>query len=142
MKIAIASDHAGLELKKILKKHLEDKNIEVNDLGPYSTDSVDYPDYAKKLCKEVTDGNARFGIAICGTGIGMSIACNKVKGIRASLCSEPLSAKYTRLHNDSNVLVLGARVIGEELAKYILDVYLESEYEGGRHQNRIDKLEL
>lgn len=141
MKIAIASDHAGVELKRILKDHIEAKGIEVLDLGPSTIDSVDYPDYAKKLCQQVTEGNATYGIAICGTGVGMSIACNKVNGIRASLCSEPLSAKYTRLHNNSNVLCLGARVIGDELAKYIVDVYLENDFEGGRHQNRIDKLE-
>lgn len=141
MKIAITSDHAGVELKKILKEHIEAKGIEVSDLGPNDKNSVDYPDYAKKLCEKVINKEADFGIAICGTGVGMSIACNKVKGIRASLCSEPLSAKFTRLHNNSNVLCLGARVIGDELAKYIVDVYLENDFEGGRHQTRIDKLE-
>lgn len=141
MKIAITSDHAGVELKSTLKEYIEDKGLQVDDIGPFSTDSVDYPDYAQDMCKKVVDKEVDLGIAICGTGVGMSIACNKVKGIRASLCSEPVSAELTRRHNDSNVLCLGARTIGTELAKGIVDAYLAGEFEGGRHQNRIDKLE-
>lgn len=141
MRIAITSDHAGVELKSALKEYIESKGIEVSDIGPYSTESVDYPDYAKKMCSQVVNEEADLGIAICGTGVGMSIACNKVAGIRASLCSEPISADLTRRHNDSNVLCLGARIIGIELAKGIVDAYLGAEFEGGRHQKRIDKLE-
>lgn len=141
MKIAITSDHAGVNLKKVLKEHVEKKGISVEDLGPYDEQSVDYPDYAKLLTKKVVDKDVDLGIAICGTGVGMSIACNKVRGIRASLCSDTVSAKFTRLHNNSNVLCLGARIIGDELAKAIVDEYLSNEYEGGRHQRRIEKLE-
>lgn len=142
MKIAIASDHAGVDLKKYLKEQMEKKGIDVTDVGPYDKDSVDYPDYAQKMCGLVTSKEADLGIAICGTGVGMSIACNKVPGIRASLCSEAFSAKMTRLHNDSNVLCLGARVTGEEFALDILEAYLEHDFSGEeRHQRRIDKLE-
>lgn len=142
MKLVITSDHAGIELKAILKKHIESKGIEVEDMGPFDDSSVDYPDYAQAMCKEVVEERANLGIAICGTGIGMSIACNKVKGIRASLCSESYSARLTRLHNNSNVLCLGARVTGVELAIDIVDSYLESDFSGDdRHQRRINKLE-
>lgn len=141
MRVALTSDHAGIELKSILIEHLEKKGYEIVDVGPNVKESVDYPDYAHKMCDIIISKEVDLGIAICGTGIGMSIACNKVKGIRASLCSEPYSARLTRNHNDSNVLCLGARVIGEELAKEIVDIYLKAEFEGGRHQNRIDKLE-
>ncbi|MDO4778021.1 MAG: ribose 5-phosphate isomerase B [Tissierellia bacterium] len=141
MRVAFTSDHAGIELKSILIEHLEKKGYEIVDVGPNVKESVDYPDYAHKMCDIIISKEVDLGIAICGTGIGMSIACNKVKGIRASLCSEPYSARLTRNHNDSNVLCLGARVIGEELAKEIVDIYLKAEFEGGRHQNRIDKLE-
>lgn len=142
MKLVITSDHAGIELKEILKDHIEKKGIKVEDLGPFDKKSVDYPDYAHTMCKKIVDGQADLGIAICGTGIGMSIACNKVDGIRASLCSESYSARLTRLHNNSNVLCLGARVIGVELAIDIVDAYLNTNFSGEeRHQRRIDKLE-
>jgi len=141
VKISITSDHAGVELKQELVEFMESMDYEVNDLGPFNTDSIDYPDYAQKMCKTVVDKESDLGIAICGTGVGMSIACNKVKGIRASLCSESYSARLTRQHNDSNVLCLGARVTGVELAKDIVNEYLKAEFEGGRHQRRIDKLE-
>lgn len=141
MKIALTSDHAGVDLKKILGDYIKELGYEIEDMGPFSKESVDYPDYAQKMCENVIEGGANLGIAICGTGIGMSIACNKVKGIRASLCSEPYSSRLTRNHNDSNVLCIGARVVGEELAKEIVKSYLEAEFEGGRHQNRINKLE-
>ncbi len=141
MKISITSDHAGVELKEELVEFIESMGHSVKDLGPFNTDSIDYPDYAQKMCKTVVDKESDLGIAICGTGVGMSMACNKVPGIRASLCSESYSAKLTRQHNNSNVLCLGARVIGVELAKDIVNEYLKAEFEGGRHQRRIDKLE-
>lgn len=142
MKIAIASDHAGLDLKSFLIKHLEEKGIIVEDVGPHERVSVDYPDYAKKMCDLVLSKEADLGIAICGTGVGMSIACNKVSGIRASLCSESYTARLTRLHNDSNVLCLGARVIGEELAMDIVDEYVSTDFSNDeRHIRRINKLE-
>lgn len=142
MKIAIASDHAGLDLKSFLTKHLEKKGISVEDVGPYDYTSVDYPDYAKKMCESVLSKKADLGIAICGTGVGMSIACNKISGIRASLCSESYTARLTRLHNNSNVLCLGARVIGEELAMDIVDEYISTDFSNDeRHIRRISKLE-
>lgn len=142
MKIAIASDHAGLDLKSFLIKHLEEKGINIEDVGPHERVSVDYPDYAKKMCDLVLSKEADLGIAICGTGVGMSIACNKVSGIRASLCSESYTARLTRLHNDSNVLCLGARVIGEELAMDIVDEYVSTDFSNDeRHIRRINKLE-
>lgn len=142
MKIAIASDHAGLDLKSFLTKHLEKKGISVEDVGPYDHTSVDYPDYAKKMCESVLSKKADLGIAICGTGVGMSIACNKISGIRASLCSESYTARLTRLHNNSNVLCLGARVIGEELAMDIVDEYISTDFSNDeRHIRRISKLE-
>ena len=141
MKLGITSDHAGYDMKAMLIEYLESKGHEVIDFGPFSTDSVDYPDFAKKLTQSVVDGETQFGIGICGTGIGMNIACNKQKGIRAALCSDSLSASLTRQHNNANVLNLGARIIGEEIAKDIVDKFLDSEFEAGRHQNRIDKIE-
>ena len=141
MKLGITSDHAGYDMKVMLIEYLESKGHEVKDFGPFSNDSVDYPDYAKKLTKSVVDGESELGIGICGTGIGMNIACNKQRGIRAALCSDSLSASLTRQHNNANVLNLGARIIGEELAKDIVDRFLSSEFEAGRHQKRIDKIE-
>lgn len=142
MNIAISSDHAGLELKSFLIKNLEKKGINMTDVGPYDHNSVDYPDYAKKMCKLVLSKDVDLGIAICGTGVGMSIACNKISGIRASLCSESYSARLTRLHNNSNVLCLGARVIGEELAWNIVEEYISTDFsKDERHIRRINKLE-
>lgn len=141
MKIAIGCDHAGFELKEYIKEVLKEKNIEVIDLGTNSTDSVDYPDYGHAVGEKVRDKKADCGVAICGTGIGISIACNKVKGIRCALCSEPLSAEFARRHNDANVLALGGRLIGKEMAKKILEVFLNTEFEGGRHERRIKKIE-
>lgn len=138
--IAIGSDHGGYELKNHIIKHLEQKGIEICDIGCFSEDSVDYPDIAKKLCAEIVSGKAEKGILICGTGIGISIAANKVKGIRAALCSDVYSAKMCRQHNDANVLCLGGRVTGRELAFMIVDTYLEEKFEGGRHINRINKI--
>ncbi|MGN0018993.1 MAG: ribose 5-phosphate isomerase B [Candidatus Gastranaerophilaceae bacterium] len=140
-KIAIGSDHGGFNLKNTIKKHLENKGYEVQDFGTYSTDSCDYPVYAKAVAKSVAKGENEKGIIVCGSGIGVSIAANKVKGIRAALCHESHSAMLSRLHNNANVLCLGERITGESLALDIVDTWLKSEYEGGRHQKRIDMLD-
>lgn len=140
MKIAIASDHGGLDYKNKIKKHLITKGYDIIDEGTNSNESCDYPDYAKKVGSLVVSGQVERGILVCGTGIGMSIAANKIKGIRAALCSDTFSAHATREHNDSNILCLGQRVIGESLALDIVDTWLNAEFQGGRHQNRIDKI--
>ncbi len=138
--IAIGCDHGGFELKTHIINYLKDKGTELFDFGTYTEESCDYPDIAKKLAKAVAAGEYEKGILICGTGIGISIAANKVKGIRAALCSDVYSAKMTRLHNDANILCLGGRVTGRELAFMICDTFLSQEFEGGRHQTRIDKI--
>lgn len=138
MKIVIGNDHAAVELKNIIREHLESKGIEVINVGTDTNDSCDYPVYGEKVGRAVASGEADLGIAICGTGVGISIAANKVKGVRACVCSEPYSAKLSRMHNNSNVLAFGARVVGSEMAKMIVDTWLEAEYEGGRHQRRVD----
>ena len=140
MKIAVGSDHGGFALKEAVKKHLEAKGIEVEDFGCYSTDSVDYAVYGAKVAHCVADGKADYGVLVCSTGIGISMAANKVKGIRACVCSEPYTAKLSRMHNNSNVLAFGARVVGSELAKMIVDEWLAAEFEGGRHQRRVDMI--
>ena len=140
MKIAIGNDHTALEMKEAVKVYLEEKGYEVLDLGTNSTDSCDYPVYGEKVGRAVVDGEADLGIAICGTGVGISLAANKVKGVRACVCSEPYTAKLSRMHNDSNVLAFGARVVGVELAKMIVDEWLNASFEGGRHQRRVDML--
>lgn len=140
--IGIASDHGGFALKEELKKHLEDMGYELKDYGCFSEESCDYPDYAHKVTDAVLSGECDKGILLCGTGIGMSITANKVKGIRAALCSDCFSAEATRLHNDANVLCLGARVTGPELAFKIADFFLETEFSGDeRHVRRIGKIE-
>ncbi len=141
MKIALGSDHGGYMLKEAVKEHLLSRGYEVEDLGAYSESSVDYPEYGKKVAKYVVEGNAKYGIIICGTGIGISIAANKVKGARAALCHNVWTARLTREHNDANILAMGARVIGEGIALDMVDTFLTTEFEGGRHQNRIDKIE-
>lgn len=138
MKIAMGNDHSAVELKTIIKEHLQGKGYEVLDLGTNSTESCDYPEYGEKVGRAVVSGEADLGIAICGTGLGISLAANKVKGIRACVCSEPYTARMSRLHNNCNVLCFGARVVGSELAKMIVDVWLDTEFEGGRHQRRVD----
>ena len=138
--IAIASDHAGFPLKEEIKKFLEEKNIEFIDCGAHSTDSVDYAKFAQMACLKVTEGYADKAILCCGTGIGISMAANKVKGIRAAVCSDPLSAHLTKLHNNANIIAFGARIVGIETAKAIVDAYLDTEYEGGRHQRRVDMI--
>ena len=136
--IALACDHAALEFKEEIKAFLKERGLEYKDFGTDSADSCHYPIYAARAAKAVANGECDRGIVICGTGIGMSIAANKVKGIRCALCNDPYSAQMTRAHNDSNVLALGARVIGIELAKMIVAVWLDTPFEGGRHQTRID----
>lgn len=140
MKIALGSDHAGLELKKEIIKHLEGKHIECKDFGTYTEESCDYPDYAKEVANQVADKNYDLGILVCGTGIGISIAANKVQGIRAALCSDTFSAHSCREHNNANILALGARVVGAGLALDIVDTFISSEFQAGRHQKRIDKI--
>ncbi len=138
MKIAIGCDHGGYELKLKLIAHLKEKKHEVTDLGCDSADSVDYPVYGRKVAYEVTEGRADRGIVICTTGIGISIAANRIKGIRAAVCTNGLMAKMTRLHNDANVLALGANIVGYGLAEEITDIFLETEFSGGeRHVRRI-----
>ncbi len=140
MRIAIGNDHTALDMKQAVKEHLEKKGYEVLDLGTDSSEGCDYPVYGEKVGKAVAAGEADLGIAICGTGVGISLAAGKVKGIRACVCSEPYTAKLSRMHNDSNVLAFGARVIGIEMAKMITDTWLEAEFEGGRHQRRVDMI--
>lgn len=138
--IAIGCDHGGLNVKNALCEHLKDRGLEVCDFGTFDTASVDYPDIAKKVCTAVQKGEAEKGILVCGTGIGMSIAANKHKGIRAAVCSEHFSTRYTRLHNDSNVLCLGERVIGTGLACELADLFIDTAFEGGRHMTRVNKI--
>jgi ribose 5-phosphate isomerase B len=140
MKIAIGNDHAAVDMKLGVKAHLESRGIEVIDMGTHTSDSCDYPVYGEKVGRAVASGEADLGIAICGTGVGIAMAAGKVKGIRACVCSEPCTARLSRMHNDSNVLAFGARIIGMEMAKMITDAWLDAEYEGGRHQRRIDQL--
>ncbi len=140
MKIAICSDHGGFELKQTLIPYIEGLGHEVCDMGCYSTDSVDYPDFAFPMAQAVAGGAFERGIAICGTGIGVSICCNKVAGIRCALCGDVLSAELTRRHNDSNVLAMGGRIIGVETAKAIVRAWLSVEFEGGRHIARLEKI--
>ena len=138
--IAIGNDHAGFELKDAVISVLKEFNIEYKDFGCYSTDKAEYPVYAQKVADSVAQGECERGILICGTGIGISIAANKVKGIRAAACSDPFSAKMSKIHNNSNILAIGARVVGSELAKMIVREWLSVEFEGGRHQERIDQI--
>ena len=138
MKIAMGNDHSAVEMKNIIKEHLISRGYEVMDLGTNSEESCDYPVYGEKVGRAVASGEADLGIAICGTGVGISLAANKVKGIRACVCSEPYTAKLSRMHNNSNVLAFGARVVGSELAKMMVDEWLAAEFEGGRHQRRVD----
>lgn len=140
MKIALGCDHGGLNLKNAIIKHLESKGIEVKDFGTYTSDSCDYPEYALRVAEEVAAKNFDFGILVCGTGIGISISANKVPGVRAALCSDTFSAHATREHNNANILALGERVVGQGLAMDIVDTFLSAEFEGGRHENRVNKI--
>lgn len=140
--IALGSDQAGYELKQVVIKHLEERGFAYKDYGSYNADPVDYPVYGKKVAQAIVDGECDRGILICGTGIGISIAANKVKGIRAAVCSDCFSAEATRLHNDANILAFGARVIGPGLAEKIVDVFLDTEFSGvERHKRRVDMIE-
>lgn len=138
--IAIASDHAGFELKTALIEELKSAGAAVLDLGTNAPDSVDYPDFADALAKALHDGRAAFGVLVCGTGIGISMAANRHKGIRAAHCRDTTDARLARQHNDANVLALGARTTGPEVAKDCLRIFLATAFEGGRHQRRVDKL--
>ncbi|NCC87327.1 MAG: ribose 5-phosphate isomerase B [Clostridia bacterium] len=138
--IALGCDHGGFELKESIKKHLDNNNVEYKDFGIHTCESVDYPSIAKLVCDAVISGECEKALLFCGTGVGMSIAANKVKGIRAACCSDSFSAKYTRLHNDSNVLCLGGRVVGAGLATELVDLFINTEFEGGRHQIRVDQI--
>ena len=140
MKIAVASDHGGFALKELVKKHLEERGAEVLDLGTHSEESVDYPIYGKRCAEAVASGEADLGVVCCGTGIGISIAANKVKGIRCALCTDVHMAEMSRRHNDSNVLSLGGRTTPVDKALEIVGVWLDTEFEGGRHQRRVDML--
>ncbi len=136
--IALGSDHAGYNLKLAIIEHLKEKGIECEDLGCYGSERVDYPVYGQKVAEAVAAGQYQYGIICCGTGIGISLAANKVPGIRCAVCSDTYSAKYTRLHNDANMLAMGERVVGQGLACEIVDAFLSAEFEGGRHAKRVD----
>ena len=138
--IALAADHGGFELKEAVKAHLKELGLEYIDFGTHSTDSVDYPDMAVPACDAVVSGECSKALLFCGTGVGISMAANKVKGVRACVCSEPYSARMSKQHNNSNIIAFGARVIGVETAKMIVDEWLNAKYEGGRHQVRVDML--
>lgn len=140
MRVAIGSDHGGFYLKEDIKKYLEEKGIEYKDFGTSNTESCDYPDIARPLAEDVAKGTYDRGILICGTGIGIGIAANKVKGVRAALCHDTFSARASREHNNANVLTMGERVIGKGLALDIVDIWLNTEFSGGRHQRRVDKI--
>lgn len=141
MRIAIGSDHGGFERKEVLKEYLEAKGHEVEDVGCHSTESVDYPEYAHKAAKKVQSGDCQFGILVCGSGIGIGMAANKVPGIRCAIVSEPYSASLARAHNDANMISLGARIIGEDMSKAIVKAFLEGQFEGGRHIKRVEAIE-
>ena len=140
IKLAIACDHGGYDLKKEIIAYFESEGIAYEDFGCDSTASVNYPVYASKVCKAIQSGDCARGILVCGTGIGMSMAANKHKGIRAACCSDIFSAKFTRLHNDANVLCLGARVVGEGLACELADIFVDTGFEGGKHLRRIEMI--
>lgn len=138
--IALGADHGGYALKEELKKHLDERGIPYKDYGTHSDASCDYPDYAAAVCGAVTAGEHELAILCCGTGVGMSMAANKIRGIRACCCSDAFSAEFTRRHNNANVLCLGGRVVGGGLACALADVFLDTPFEGGRHQRRVDKI--
>ncbi len=138
--IAIGSDHGGFALKQEVMEHLREKGVEYKDFGTYTEESCDYPEYGEAVARAVASGECTRGIAICGTGIGISIAANKVRGIRAAVCGDCYSAEMTRRHNDANILCMGARVVGSGLAMKIVDVFLETPFEGGRHARRVAKI--
>ncbi len=140
LKIALGADHAGFPLKETIRGYLLSKGYEVEDHGASSAQSVDYPDFAERVAKRVASGSADSGVLICGTGLGMELAANKVSGIRATPCNDTLSAQFARSHNNANVLTLGARLVDEATARKILDVWFSTAFEGGRHERRIEKI--
>jgi ribose 5-phosphate isomerase B len=140
-KLAIASDHAGFELKESIVAFLKDKGVALEDFGPKNSDRVDYPDYGISIAKAIQENKVERGILICGTGVGMSIVVNRFPGIRGTLCSDLYTTKMCREHNDSNILIMGGRVIGKGLAEEIVSMWLNTPFEGGRHQKRLDKIE-
>lgn len=140
MKIGIGNDHAALEMKNRVMEYLEEKGYEVINYGTNTPESCNYPEFGEKVGRAVVSGEVDCGILICGTGVGISLAANKVKGVRAVVCSEPYSAKLSKQHNNTNILAFGARVVGIELAKMIIDEWLGAEFEGGRHQTRVDMI--
>lgn len=140
MKIAIGNDHVGIELKPVIVAYLQDLGHEVDDFGAFSNERTDYPEYGKKVAESVAAGKSDLGILICGSGVGISIVANKVNGIRAVVCSEPYSAKLSREHNNTNILAFGSRVVGAELAKMIVQNWLDAEFEGGRHAKRVEMI--
>jgi ribose 5-phosphate isomerase B len=140
MKIYLGSDHGGYELKKVVESYLKEEGYEVEDLGTYSEESVDYPDYGTKVGEKVVKEEDSIGVVFCGTGIGISIAANKVKGVRCALCTNVYSAEMAKKHNNANVIAMGGRTTGKDLAKRIIKAFLDEKYEGGRHQRRVDKI--
>ena len=138
--IALAADHGGFELKEAVKAHLEELGLEYIDFGTHSTDSVDYPDMAVPACDAVVSGQCEKALLFCGTGVGISMAANKIKGIRACCCSDSFSCEYTRRHNDANMLAIGAGFTGKNLAERMVEVFLSTDFEGGRHERRVNKL--
>ncbi|MDN5351662.1 MAG: ribose 5-phosphate isomerase [Clostridiales bacterium] len=140
MKIALGSDHGGFHLKNAVKKHLEEKGFETYDFGTYSLESCDYPDYAERVAEAVVSGEYDFGVLVCGTGLGISIAANKVKGVIAAPVSDTFSAEMAKKHNNANILAMGERVVGEGLAMKIVDAFFDASFEGGRHEKRVNKI--
>ena len=140
MKIVLSVDHGGFELKEFIKSYLEGKGHNITDVGTYSEASVDYPEYAEKAAEKIINNDVDFGIIFCGTGIGISIAANKISGIRAALCHDIFTAKMAKMHNNANILAIGGRVVGKGLAIEIVEAFINAEYEGGRHQLRVDKM--
>ena len=140
MKLALAADHGAFELKESIKKHLDEKGIEYEDFGCYAKESVDYPRFAYRAAKAVANGTHDFGIIFCTTGLGVSMAANKVKGIRAAVCTNEMLAEMTRRHNNANVICMGQNVVSQELANKLVDIFVSTEFEGGRHQRRVDLL--
>ena len=141
MKIGIGNDHSALDLKKVVVEHLQNEGYEVVDYGTYTKESCNYPEFGEKVARAIVAGEVDLGVLICGTGVGISLAANKVKGIRAAVCSEPYTAQMVRSHNNAQIIAFGARVIGDEMAKMIVDSFLNAEFEGGgRHQKRVDMI--
>lgn len=140
--IALASDHVGIGLKQTIKKLLDEKGLVYKDFGTYSTERCDYPVYGSKAARAVAEGECDRGILICGTGVGISLSANKIHGIRCVVCSDPYTAKLSRQHNNTNMLALGCRVVGEDLARMIADIWLDTSFEGGRHQRRVEQLAI